>query len=90
MNMTATSKKSANRGVKSMRVIVNKEKKKMAEPELRKGNKELERERKILVSMEQISHGKQLFVARSHIIENETESEREILKGMLEREVNKN
>ena len=47
MNMNTTSKRRASRVVKSLRVIVNDKEKKMAEGELGKSIKELERERRI-------------------------------------------
>ena len=68
---------------------VNNKKRKMAERELRRRIKELERERRILTSMEQTARGKLLFAASSQTIQKGTESEEEIWKGMLEREADK-
>ena len=69
-----------------MKVVVNSKEKKLADRELRRRIKELDRERLILVSMEQIAHGKWLFAARSNGMETGTESEEVIIREMIERE----
>ena len=83
MNMV---NKGVRRRAKIMRVVVTSREKKLADKELKRLKKELDRERLILVSMGQIARGQQLFAVRS--IENETgtESEEEIIKEMMQRE----
>ena len=58
----------------------------MADKDLKRRIKELDRERLILVSMEQIARGQRLFAARSNEMETGTESEEEIIRAMMERE----
>ena len=77
--MNAVNKR-ARRGVRMMKWVVNSEEKKLADRELRRRIKELDRERLILVSMEQISRVKRLLAARSNVTETGTESEEDIIR----------
>ena len=82
----STVNKRARSGVRMMKVVVNSKEKKLADRELRRRIKELDRERLILVSMEQIARGKRLFAARSNETETGTASEEEIIRKIKERE----
>ena len=55
--MNTVNDKRASRGLRMMKVVVNSKEKKLADRELRRRLKELDRERLILVSMEQIAVG---------------------------------
>ena len=81
-----TVNKRARCGLKMMKVVVNNKEKKLADRELRRQIRELDRERLILVSMEQINRGKRLFAARGNGMETGTESEEEIIREMKDRE----
>ena len=72
--------KHVRRGTKIMRVVVTSTEKKLADEELKRPIKELDRERLILVSMEQIARGQRLFAARSNEMEARMESEEMIRK----------
>ena len=74
------------RGTKIMRVVVTSKEKKLADKELKMRIKELDRERLVLVSMEQIARGQQLFAARSDEVETGTETKKEMIREMMERE----
>ena len=70
-----------------MRVIVTSKEKKLADKELKRRTKELDREWLILVCMEQILRGQRLFAARSNEMETGTESEEEMIREMMEKEL---
>ena len=78
--------KRVRRGAKIMKVVVISTENKLADKELRRRIKELDRERLILVSMEQIARGQRLFAARSNEMVTGTELEEEIISEMMERE----
>ena len=77
-----TVNKRARRGLKMAKVMVNSKEKKLADRELRRRINELDRERLILSSMEQIARGQWLFAARSNGMETGTKSEEKIIREM--------
>ena len=64
--------KRVRRGTKIKRVVKTSKEKKLADKELKRRIKELDRERLILVSMERIARGQRLFAARSNEMEDGT------------------
>ena len=84
--MITVNDKRASRGVRMMKVVVNSKERNLADRELRRRIKDLDRERLILVSKEKIARGKRLFTARRNGTGTGTGSEEEIIRETNERE----
>ena len=63
-------KKRSSKGARCMKVLISGREKEMAEQELGRRIKMLEFERRVLISMERIAHGR-LFAARSEDVNSE-------------------